>query len=303
MCDLFYIFQKFQNQIMTLNNFNKKDRTAAKQDLLQCCHSSEWADLLMEHFPFSSEMELVEQATRIWYEECGESDWREAFAGHPKIGEVKSLRAKFASTQHFAGEEQSGVKSASMETIEALAQANADYEAKNSFIFIICATGKSADEMLRLLQDRLKNTPKEELHIAMGEQHKITLIRLQKLLQDADWSGLKVSQLTTHVLDTSIGKPGQNLTIKLQAYRDIRWQTIAQSVTNSDGRIADLLPPNRVLSPDNYQMVFETAAYFQEQNVKGFYPVVEIQFSIFDDNHYHIPLLLNPFGYSTYRGS
>ena len=81
------------------------------------------------------------------------------------------------------------------------------------------------------------------------------------------------------------------------------WQTIAQGVTNKDGRIPDLLPPNRNLAIGNYKMVFETVNYFESIAVKGFYPEVEIQFTVFDDSHYHVPLLINPFGYSTYRGS
>ena len=89
---------------------------------------------------------------------------------HPKIGDVKSLEKKFAPTKHLAGKEQAGVASATAETIQALAQANTHYETKNGFIFIVCATGKSAAEMLRILQDRLTNSTEEEVHIAMGEQ-------------------------------------------------------------------------------------------------------------------------------------
>ena len=82
-----------------------------------------------------------------------------------------------------------------------------------------------------------------------------------------------------------------------------QWQTMAQGVTNADGRIADLLPAERILPPGNYKLVFETGNYFASNNVKGFYPEVEIQFTIIDGSHYHVPLLINPFGYSTYRGS
>jgi len=288
---------------MDLNNFNKKSRASAKESLFQCCGSTNWVNQLIKHFPFSSEQALVEKATQIWYESCAESDWREAFTHHPKIGDVKSLEKKFAATKHLAGKEQAGVATATAATIQQLAQANTDYEEKNGFIFIVCATGKSADEMLRLLQDRLNNSPAEELHIAMGEQHKITIIRFKKLLSKADWSTFNGCQLTTHVLDTSLGKPGQDLAIRLQAFQQEKWQTITQGVTNSDGRIGDLLPPGRVLPPSSYRMVFDTGAYFDQQKITGFYPMVEIQFTVFDDQHYHVPLLINPFGYSTYRGS
>lgn len=288
---------------MDLNTFNKTNKAAAKEQLFQCCGSTKWVNQLMHHFPFSSEETLVEKATQIWYEAGTVADWREAFTHHPKIGDVKSLEKKIAATKHLAGKEQAGVANATTATIQQLAQANTDYAAKNGFIFIVCATGKSATEMLRLLQDRLKNTPEEELHIAMGEQHKITIIRLKKLLPDADWSAFNGCQLTTHVLDTSVGKPGQDLAIRLQTYKQAKWQTITQGITNSDGRIRDLLPPGRLLPPTNYRMVFDTGGYFEQNNIVGFYPQVEIQFTVFDAAHYHVPLLINPFGYSTYRGS
>lgn len=288
---------------MRITELNNLDKTEANKLLETCCGSTKWLELLLKELPFVNTTELVKKAERIWYNSCTEEDWLEAFTHHPKIGDVKSLTEKFASTQHLAGNEQAGVNTATHAIIEELAKANADYEAKFGFIFIVCATGKSAEEMLRLLNDRLGNTYAEELAIAMGEQHKITILRLKKLLSEEDFSTLKVSQITTHVLDTTIGKPGQNITIKMQHPINAGWQTIAQGVTNKDGRIGDLLPPNRNLQPGTYKMLFETGKYFESIAVKGFYPQVEIQFTVFDDSHYHVPLLVNPYGYSTYRGS
>ncbi|GAB4091498.1 2-oxo-4-hydroxy-4-carboxy-5-ureidoimidazoline decarboxylase [Flaviaesturariibacter terrae] len=289
---------------MTLNELNNLPAAEAAEHLRSCCGAERWVAETMKGFPFGSEAELVQRATAAWYEVCTEDDWREAFTHHPKIGDLESLKKKFAASSHLASAEQSGVNSADSGTLEALAAGNAAYEAKCGFIFIVCATGKPADEMLRLLQDRLANRPDEELRIAAGEQHKITIIRLRKLLDGADWSFLKVSQLTTHVLDTSIGRPGKDISIRLQQpVADGGWQTIAQGVTNADGRIPDLLPPNRVLPAGNYRMAFDTGAYYAQQKISVFYPAVEIQFTVFDNTHYHVPLLVNPFGYSTYRGS
>lgn len=282
---------------MTLSVFNTLNKEAAAKHLHDCCGSTKWVSDIMEHFPFASEKELVNQSTKIWYDDCSQADWRESFTHHPKIGDVKSL------TEKFAGKEQAGVAVATSETIQALAQANTDYENKFGFIFIVCATGKSANEMLQLLLDRLKNTVDEELHIAMGEQQKISIIRFKKLLTEANFDFLKVSQITTHVLDTAVGLPGKNISIRLQAKRNNTWQTIAQGITNADGRIPDLLPQQRNLNPDSYKMVFDTGSYYSHQNIKTFYPEVEIMFSTFDETHYHVPLLVNPFGYSTYRGS
>jgi 5-hydroxyisourate hydrolase/2-oxo-4-hydroxy-4-carboxy-5-ureidoimidazoline decarboxylase len=270
-----------------------------EKDLFSCCGATRWGQKVADGLPYESLPQLINRAEQVWYNECQESDWLESFTHHPKIGDIKSLEAKFADTKHLAGNEQAGVNTATREVLEALAQGNTDYEKRFGFIFIVCATGKSAPEMLRLLQDRLGNTYEEELRVAMGEQHKITLIRLHKLLPNADWSFLRNSQLTTHVLDTSIGKPGQNITVRLRQ----NGKTLCQGVTNADGRIPDLLPPHRTLPSGTYTITFDTARYFHNLQIKGFYPCVDIHFSIFDDKHYHVPLLVNPFGYSTYRGS
>jgi 5-hydroxyisourate hydrolase/2-oxo-4-hydroxy-4-carboxy-5-ureidoimidazoline decarboxylase len=282
---------------MNIAEFNALEKEVAAKHLMDCCGSTQWVSKMMQHFPFSSEKQLVDLSSAVWYEQCDETDWRESFTHHPKIGDVKSL------TEKFAGKEQAGVAVATAETIQALAKANADYESKFGFIFIVCATGKSATEMLQLLLDRLQNRAEEELHIAMGEQQKISIIRFKKLLTAANFDFLRVSQITTHVLDTAVGLPGKDISIRMQAMRNGTWQTIAQGITNADGRIPDLLPQERILKPATYKMVFDTGSYFKKQNLKTFYPAVEIIFNTFDEAHYHVPLLVNPFGYSTYRGS
>ena len=286
---------------MTLEEFNHLPKEEAAAQLATCCGSAKWQTELMKSFPFTDEQALLNKAVSDWYA-CSEADRLEAFTHHPKIGDIESLTEKFASTQHLAGKEQAGVNEASLAVIQELALANAEYEKKFGFIFIVCATGKSAHEMLRLLKDRLQNTRAEELYIAMGEQAKISFLRLKRMI-DGDWSKIKGSQLTTHVLDTSLGKPGENITIRLKIKNNNIWESFAQGVTNSDGRVSELLPAGKDLAPGNYMIVFETGHYFEAQKIKGFYPEVEIQFTVFDDAHYHVPLLINPFGYSTYRGS
>ena len=288
---------------MNLQEFNTQKKDDIEKALFQCCGCERWVESMLEAFPFPSEKELVQRATDLWYDECTKIDWLISFRQHPKIGDVKSLTEKFAATQHLAGKEQAGVATANKQTIEKLAQANKDYEAKNGFIFIVCATGKTADEMLQLLEDRLQNSPDEEIHIAMGEQAKITLIRLKKLLPNANWVAFGKSQFTTHILDTSLGKPGQNISVKLQQYKNEQWQTISQGRSNEDGRIADLLPAGKQLAFKNHRIIFDTENYFKATDTKGFYPEVAIQFTVLDDKHYHVPLLINPYGYSTYRGS
>ena len=132
---------------MTLSDFNQLSKDSVNTLLTECCGSSKWVSSLMEQMPFRDISHLMEVSNSIWYKDCVESDWLEAFTHHPKIGDVKSLTEKFASTVHLTGKEQAGVASASQEVIEKLAKANQDYESRFGFIFIVCATGKSAGEM------------------------------------------------------------------------------------------------------------------------------------------------------------
>lgn len=288
---------------MQLNTLNALPPAEAQPALLTCNGTNRWATRMLEARPFASPAALFARCNDIWYNECREADWLEAFAQHPRIGDIGSLKEKYAATKNWAAGEQQGVAQASAATLEQLAAANRAYEEKFGFIFIVCATGKPAEAMLRLLQDRLENNQDEELLVAMGEQCKITLLRLRKLLAEEPLPEAPRSQVTTHVLDTSAGHPGQNISIRLKARNGSQWQTIAQGVTNADGRIAGLLPPGRILPPGPYQMAFDTGTYFDRQKIRGFYPEVDIAFTIFDGSHYHVPLLVNPFGYSTYRGS
>lgn len=170
-----------QNKIDWLNNL---DEETFKQALFRCCGSWHWVAMMTEARPFADENELYEKADAIWFS-LSQQDWIEAFRHHPKIGDVDRLREKFAATANWASGEQSGVSQADEETLAALAEGNNMYDEKFGFIFIVCATGKTADEMLDILQDRLQNDADVELRIAAGEQAKITKIRLDKLLQEA----------------------------------------------------------------------------------------------------------------------
>jgi 5-hydroxyisourate hydrolase len=112
------------------------------------------------------------------------------------------------------------------------------------------------------------------------------------------------SPITTHVLDTTLGKPAQNIEVTLEISESGAWRTLGQGVTNSDGRVTDLLAPDFILQKGLYRITFATGSYFRACGVVGFYPTVPIIFEVHNgEQHYHVPLLLNPFGYSTYRGS
>jgi 5-hydroxyisourate hydrolase len=113
-----------------------------------------------------------------------------------------------------------------------------------------------------------------------------------------------MSQITTHILDTTKGKPAQGVSIVLeQSIAGDKWKSLGEGKTNSDGRLPNLLSAETELTPGTYRLIFDTDSYFKTQGIKGFYPSVTITFTVADKSHYHVPLLLNPYGYSTYRGS
>ena len=154
----------------------------ARTELLKCCGARRWAEAVEQNRPYASVEQLLARADEVWWT-LDETDWLEAFRSHPKIGEKKAANSVSAQSQQWSSQEQQGVQHAAREAIEKLAQLNIDYEKKFGFIFIVCATGKSSDEILALLEQRLPNDPVEELPVAAAEQAKITELRLRKLLE------------------------------------------------------------------------------------------------------------------------
>ncbi len=166
---------------MNIQSLNTLPIDQANHLFLQCCTSEKWIEKMVASRPFTDSNSLRDTADNIW-KHLSEKDYLQAFEGHPKIGDVGSLKAKYANSKELASGEQSGASSATDEIIAELANSNSEYEEKYGFIFIVCATGKSAREMLALLQGRLNNDRQKELKIASEEQRKIFHLRLEKLL-------------------------------------------------------------------------------------------------------------------------
>jgi len=157
--------------IAATRHLNTRTDDVAQRELLTCCGSHEWMRRMLEARPYR---DVLATADEVW-SSLTERDWLEAFAAHPRIGERK-VEAKWAS------EEQSGAARANADTLAALADVNQKYEDHFGYIYIVCATGKSADEMLAIARERLVNDPKTELRVAADEQRKITRLRLLKLV-------------------------------------------------------------------------------------------------------------------------
>ncbi|MFN2530166.1 MAG: 2-oxo-4-hydroxy-4-carboxy-5-ureidoimidazoline decarboxylase [Pyrinomonadaceae bacterium] len=160
--------------------FNSLPTEVASDHLHGCCASTKWTNQMLDARPFASFGEMTGAASRIWWS-LQPADWIEAFHGHPKIGEKKAVNETSSQAQHWATQEQSSMRQADTQTGQALAALNKAYEAQFGYIFIICATGKAPRAILTAVQERLKNTPDQELGVAAGEQAKITELRLRKL--------------------------------------------------------------------------------------------------------------------------
>lgn len=167
--------------MVDIEKLNAMDARGALEGFLMCCGSNRWAREMEAARPFPDGNALLRKAWDCWFA-LEEADWLEAFGRHPKIGDVQSLAKKFAATRTWSENEQTGLQSAQQEVLQALARENSDYEQRNGFIFIVCATGKTAAEMLGLLRQRLGNSRVRELENAAAEQAKITELRLEKWL-------------------------------------------------------------------------------------------------------------------------
>ena len=162
---------------MTLGELNALDAAAAERELLRCCGSARWARAVAAARPFASVDALIAAGDRA-ADALAPADWLEAFAAHPRIGSSGGADR----SRDWSAQEQSGVAMATRTVTERLAARNRDYETRFGYIFIVCATGRSAGEMLAMLERRLTNDPASELRVAADEQRKITRLRLAKLL-------------------------------------------------------------------------------------------------------------------------
>ncbi|GLI62795.1 hypothetical protein VaNZ11_005543 [Volvox africanus] len=307
---------------------------------LSCCASTRFAQQLSAEGPYADLDALLTAARRIWWTQTGVPGWLEALAVHPKIGDKKGMEGKPEAFATFSRNEQAA-SSQSLNTAVSLELAdwNQRYLDKFGFIFIIFAKGKGAPQILEALKKRYERLPHEELQAAAQQQMKITELRLCGLYGVSDSTdpvatrtqrraeqvlthlapapgGPLRSPITTHVLDTASGLPARGLPIALLKQDEVSkaWETVGEGVTNDDGRVGTLLPPGNYITPGRYRMFFDTSTYLAACKLAHpafysevpFYPEVVVEFIITPDKateHYHIPLLLSPYGFSTYRGS
>ena len=167
-----------------LERWNTMEAEEAAREVLPCCGSRAWADGLVKLRPFAGADAVVLGSARVW-QALPEEDWDEAFRSHPRIGERKAQGAVTASSLAWSGQEQGQAMSADEAAKTALAEGNAQYEERFGRIFIVCASGRGAEEILGVLERRMGNDPSSEVREAAEEQSKITELRLRRWLGSA----------------------------------------------------------------------------------------------------------------------
>ena len=166
---------------MSLPELNALPRYRAEAELIKCCGSTAWVRAMAGRRPFAGLERLMRAAGEVWWR-LDAADWMEAFRAHPQIGQQQAVAVNASQAQVWSVLEQSGMNRAGVGVTMALEEANQEYLAKFGYIFIVCASGKSAEVMLASLRLRLANTPDVEIRVAAEEQNKITRLRLERLL-------------------------------------------------------------------------------------------------------------------------
>ncbi|MBV2355704.1 2-oxo-4-hydroxy-4-carboxy-5-ureidoimidazoline decarboxylase [Streptomyces sp. J2-1] len=331
-----------------LARLNGAAEPEARAALHEVCASTEWVRRLLAARPYATAEDLCaagETATAA----LTTADLREAMAGHPPIGRPRPGDPDSA-------REQRGMAGASAELKAEMLELNLAYQERFGHVFLICATGLSAERMRDAVRERLGNPPDREWDTVRTELGRINRIRLARLaaLPEEDarpMSTTRTASVSTHILDTSVGRPARGVAVRIaaRAGRDADWRDLGGSATDTDGRCRDLPAPPE--GTTHVRLDFAVEAYFEQDQAQdrrqggkrdapqggkqdhpqgqepdhpqgrtqaddaqqdapanrdtgpAFFPEVAITFAVAAGEHYHVPLLLNPFGYSVYRGS
>ncbi|WWR54957.1 2-oxo-4-hydroxy-4-carboxy-5-ureidoimidazoline decarboxylase [Streptomyces sp. SCSIO 30461] len=312
--------------------------TAADSDVVaelhEVCASSAWGRRVLAGRPYA-DAEAICGASDAAMAELTADDLAEAMAGHPPIGRPKP-------GDPTSAREQRGMAGASEELRAEMLELNLDYQEKFGHVFLICATGRTGEQMRDAVRERIGHSPEQEREIVRAELGKINRIRLARLVSPPEEetrmstgtsaAATPHTSVSTHILDTSIGRPAQGVAVSLSARAGsgAAWAALGKSATDADGRCKDL--PALPEGTTHVRLDFGTEDYFLGQgqvraqrpgpagaavdpqadaqqdapanrDSGAFFPEVAITFAVDPGEHYHVPLLLNPFGYSVYRGS
>lgn len=265
---------------MDLGELNDATDTDAAATARGWADVDAWVDDLVAARPYASVAALLDRARSLaaaW----GAAELDAALAHHPRIGE--------RATDESSAREQSSMRTAADDVAAAIADGNAEYERRFGRVFLVRAAGRTPEELRAELERRLGNDPAAEVAEAAAALAEIALHRIR--------ATFGVAQLTTHVLDATTGRPAAGVGLVLST---VDGDVIASGSTDTDGRAA---LGSDVLGRGDHVLRFATGQYFAAAGVPAFHPFVTVAFSVAGTDHLHVPLLLSPFAYSTYRGS
>jgi 2-oxo-4-hydroxy-4-carboxy-5-ureidoimidazoline decarboxylase len=264
---------------VTVAVLNELDRAAAIELLMTCCASTEWAGSVAADRPFDDAAALLESAERRW-SLLPDAERLAAIEAHPPIGGLAAANAR-------ERREQAGAAQADQATLEALAALNDDYRVRFGFVFLTDASGRDATDMLDELRTRIRNSPERERATAEEQQWRIMHRRLRHAI-----IGPAPLLVSTHVLDTAAGAPAAGVEVTISESPDRQeWTVVDTRTTDDSGRVEGVEVPGGGW----VRLSFATGSEF--------FGEVLVTFAAGERPRAHVPLLLAPFGYSTYLGS
>jgi 2-oxo-4-hydroxy-4-carboxy-5-ureidoimidazoline decarboxylase len=226
---------------------------------------------------------------------------------HPDLAN-NTRRAAGLTAESNAEQNSAGLDRLSDAEFEAFERVNNAYRAKFGFPYIVCVRRHTRDSILRDFERRLPNDARTETHVSIAEIYRIAALRLDRLVTSDDRLSVH-GRLSTHVLDTHSGKPAAGISVVLTELSDLgEARVVARAITNSDGRTDEPLIGGRPVPIGRYELMFRVGEYFAERNVPmsdpPFLDQIPLRFSVSDpEAHLHVPLLVTPWSYATYRGS
>lgn len=287
----------------TLNKVGAKEFVTALGDIFE--HSSWVAERTAAKRPFASVRALLDAMTEA-VKAASKEEQNALLRAHPDLA-GKAARAGKLTKDSTAEQVSAGLDQLSEREFESFQGFNTNYQKKHGIPFIVCVRRHTKDSILQQFAKRLDSSAAQEFETALSEVFRIAALRLDQKIESADL-GLN-GRLSTHVLDNHAGRPAQGLWLalhELSGHDEPR--LIARIQTNADGRTDVPLISGRPVPIGQYEILFAVADYYRDRNVAlaepPFLDVVPVRFSIAEpEGHYHVPLLVTPWSYGTYRGS
>ena len=292
------------NRLSDLNICSKGDFVAALGNVFEY---SPWiAEQAATLRPFAGVNELF-AAMRSVVDGAPEESRIALIRAHPDLAN-KTQRAAGLTAESNAEQNSAGLDRLSDAEFTAFERVNNAYRAKFGFPYIVCVRRHTRDSILRDFERRLPNDAKAETQTSIGEIFRIAALRLDQLVASEDKLPVH-GRLSTHVLDTHSGRPAAGISVELTELSDLgEARVVARAITNSDGRTDQPLIGGRPVPIGRYELMFAVGKYFAERCVPAsdppFLDRIPLRFSVSDpEGHLHVPLLVTPWSYSTYRGS